>query len=309
VCASRRRNRKSGTRSPKKSKGAARANENESKTLLGKILNPKGVVVTVVALLVGWAAFQYKDSILNELVPKDKVTDSIRQSGGQPGIKLNGVDRARLSDEKYVFACADDCRLSREEKAYLNDSSTGNPYTLDELEDRNTPVNFATWKLLIQGNRAEVVQVLDVIPVDVTHPPTPSRTLFYLPAQGGGQNTIMGINFDDLAPKARIFEIPGYTFSQPYFSVNHIDLQDRETNTITFRAFTTKYTVRFKLDIQYQVGGAKGDLIVDNNGKEFEVAGYSCSSGKQLSYQSVYLYNRDAHRIEPGSPADVGNPC
>ena len=247
----------------------------QRRNVLHLLRRPRVWVTTAVTALLIAAGVVVRDIAVSELINKDAVADQIRTAEGKPAIQVVRVERFKLLDENQVFARPDGYTLSRSDENRVADLFSDHAIdVIDRAETVGVPVEIATWRLYLRGNRNQSVRILDIRqPV--------ARSMH---VTSGGIGT--------------------YVYGGPYFAEKTIKLSDREDQIIMFRAVTRKYDASFSLEIDYQLGDQKLTTTVDNNGQPFRVTGLACRNGR-LDYAHYYsLQSGKTYGIYPTNPDD-----
>ena len=280
------------------------------RNVLHLLRRPRVWVTTAVTAVLIAAGLVVRDIAVSELINKDAVADQIRTAEGKPAIQVVRVERFKLLDENQVFARPDGYTLSRSDENRVADLFSDHAIdVIDRAETVGVPVEIATWRLYLRGNRNQSVRILDIRPVNLHRNPPAGGTLFDVPPQGGEQTELMGIDVDTPQPVARSMHVTSggigtYVYGGPYFAEKTIKLSDREDQIIMFRAVTRKYDASFSLEIDYQLGDQKLTTTVDNNGQPFRVTGLACRNGR-LDYAHYYsLQSGKTYGIYPTNPDD-----
>jgi hypothetical protein len=148
-----------------------------------------------------------------------------------------------------------------------------------------------TLRLVVRGHSNQEVRILDIRPLAQRARPV-SGTLFSIPPQEGRPSMDMMLELDDPIPLLRTlviteaFKLKG---GRPFFESNSIRLADGEQDVLVIRATANRYSVEFKLEIRYLIGGDEKRTIVDYHGRPFAVSGMHCGQARGFaSYLRAY---------------------
>lgn len=170
-----------------------------------------------------------------------------------------------------------------------------------DLEDLSVQITL--------GNpRREQIRILDMKVIDVQRTAPLTGTLFYAPPQEGNADLMMMTDFDQARPQVDSIlpaEGPVYRPGQPYFDSHSISLSSGEQQVLMYRAHVTKYSVTFKLEIDYLIGSSEKAQVIDNAGKPFAVTGvHTNPTDGHWSYQQVFAMNGNFQYCAMTNPAD-----
>jgi hypothetical protein len=144
-------------------------------------------------------------------------------------------------------------------------------------------------RLILQGNRNEPVNILNVYPVNLRRTEPLNGVLFNIPgAQGEISNIKMNFNLDQLSPHALTVINNDVATNQPFFESHSISLVDGEQAVLVIQATTYCYDASFDLAVNYMVGGATHTDVVSNRGRPFQVSAYRVGKTSQLSYKQDF---------------------
>lgn len=171
-----------------------------------------------------------------------------------------------------------------------------------DLEDLSVQVTLV-------NPRREQIRVLDMKVIDVQRTTPLSGTLFVAPPQEGQADLMMMTDFDQARPEVDSIlpaEGPVYRPGQPYFDGHSISLGAGEQQVLMYRAHVTKYSVTFKLEIDYLIGGTEKSQVIDNAGKPFAVTGvHTNSADGYWSYQRIFDMGGDLQYCAMMDPTDL----
>jgi hypothetical protein len=147
-------------------------------------------------------------------------------------------------------------------------------------------------RVVLEGRRNQEIRILDIRPVGVRRTAPANGTLFYLPPQGSTPTMKMIVDFDDPLPVLRTAVIgqgDELVGTDPFFEEKTIRLRDRERDVILLRATAERYSVAFKLEVDYLIGATRKRLVIDDGGRPFRVTGMNCGAEPGIaSYASAY---------------------
>ena len=160
-------------------------------------------------------------------------------------------------------------------------------------------------RLILQGHRNEQLYILDIHPVQLHRTQPLNGVFFGIGAQGENENIQMAFNLDQLAPEA--LNVNGIQVTNvPYFKTHSISLSDGEQEVIILQAQTECYSARFKLAIDYMIGGQNKEVIIANNGSPFAVTGPRFGSNNAMSYKQMFLL-RGNFSVTPAGSAEMAS--
>jgi hypothetical protein len=117
-------------------------------------------------------------------------------------------------------------------------------------------------------------------------------TLFSIPPQGGAATMKAIVDLDDAIPVLRTVVLKNDYLpvgGRPFFEDNTIRLRDRERDVLIIRATADRYSVAFKLEVDYLVGAKRKKAIIDDRGRPFRVTGFHCSGEPGFAaYERAY---------------------
>jgi hypothetical protein len=150
--------------------------------------------------------------------------------------------------------------------------------------------------VIVQGNRAHTVRIVDIQPVPSCTQPL-HGALFYAPSAGADPTTQLNLNLD--TPRAPLsytesYEVNGVwivkTFSD-YFGHYTISLDPGEQFTFAIAAATQLHYCRFTLDMTVVDGTQTVVEPITDHGKPFQVTALYATDGSPdfSRYSAVYL--------------------
>jgi hypothetical protein len=143
-------------------------------------------------------------------------------------------------------------------------------------------------RIILQGNRNEVIRVLSITPVNLRRTAPLDNVLFDMYGQGEDANIQIGFDLDQPFPQALNVAEPDVFTSQPFFEAHTISMSNGEQAVLVIQASTNCYSASFDLAVNYMVGGAARTKVISNAGQPFRVSAYRYTRGGLLSYRQVY---------------------
>jgi hypothetical protein len=135
-------------------------------------------------------------------------------------------------------------------------------------------------RVVVEGRSNQTVTILDIRPIAVVRTAPVGGTLFSIPPQAGAPTMKMIVDLDDPTPVLRTVVLKnGWqpVGGRPFFEDNTIRLRDRERDVLVIRATAERYSVAFKLEVDYLVGAKRKAAVIDDRGRSFRVTGLRCS--------------------------------
>jgi len=205
------------------------------------------------------------------------------------------AEPAILEDQGYTMATPDGA-LPDPQLLHLltQDNVASSPEFLTAVQAMGgADVDDLSIQLIVNGNSAQGVNVLDIRPVRLQRARPLGGTLFYTPSQGGNATLRMMFDLDEPVPVARNIDDPpchevtqGDTTScvvtsdpypqqplaadggggavypgSPFFDNETIHLSDHEQQVINIRVQVTRSSATFDLEIDYIVGNASDSIL------------------------------------------------
>jgi len=236
-----------------------------------------------------------------------------------------------LDDQGYTMATPDGALPSPQLRQLMTqDSIATSPKFLSAVQAMGgADVEDLTIQLIVNGNSAQGVRILDIRPVRLQRAKPLGGTLFDTPPQAGNATLRMMFDLDEPVPIARNIGKPpcrmvtqGDTVQcvvtddpypqqpggdvdpgSPFFDNETIHLDNHEQQVLNIRAQVTQSFATFDLEIDYIVGNASGDihqLVVSDHGQPFRVTGMSPGAKPgTVSYQAAYLVNGGNYSMCP----------
>ncbi|MFJ9774055.1 hypothetical protein ACIRVF_22915 [Kitasatospora sp. NPDC101157] len=152
------------------------------------------------------------------------------------------------------------------------------------------PMAEDTIRFTLQGNRHSGVMLTD-IGARVIDRESPLAGTAYMAKSGGNAPALrIGLDLDELQPRARSYDDERRTLGGYYFDANGFSLAYRETTPVTVTVFAQRQLVRFVLVASYSVNGRLEHVeIKDRDGQPFVVSGIAARLAS-------------AYTSEPGTP-------
>lgn len=262
-------------------------------------------------LLVLGLAMGFGQQVGTEAVDVPAVKDQVRSMGADPeDVRLTVVSVDELGPLEVVTPAG--VRLSQRHRRFLKSWSytnmqPGGVFLSDvhrELMARGAAsLDNQLVTIKLEGRRNQKIFIDDIRPVEVKRGKPYSGTLVSFPDQSGGSTEKMILDFDDALPVARVSEdrIEGSPVRPggQFFRNRTLTLTDGAEEVIVIRSITSKWSVTFRLRIDYRIGGQRRHLIRDNGGLPFALSARNCTRlgrlGKdgpiapgQVAYQDVW---------------------
>lgn len=154
-------------------------------------------------------------------------------------------------------------------------------------------VGQANIQLVVQGNRQNLVRIINILPVEQCSAPL-HGTIFFAPGQGGQElSAHLYLNLDDPRLPASYTLPTSFKRYPDYFGQYSISLSLGQQFTIQIAASTQRQYCAFTLDLVVLDGGKTSVEPVSNHGRPFRVTPepVTGSNGKQSfsSYHDLYL--------------------
>jgi hypothetical protein len=246
-----------------------------------------GLIVSAIAAL----AVASLTSLPGQLFDLDAAKDRLR-----PGDDLAvRVDVLHLDDQGFSMVAPTDAQPTEAELAAIRS------FDLERIEQLSASFRRRGWfeleqltlRLALQGPSNQEVEIVDIRPIELERTPLLSGTLSYLPPQEGAASIALLLNTDELRPVMRAVagvdewgQVPG----EPYFETTTISLADRERDVVVIRASAQHTAVRFKLRLDYLLGGELKTIVIDDEGRPFRITPLNCVARGVATYQAVYEF-------------------
>lgn len=158
-------------------------------------------------------------------------------------------------------------------------------------------------RTVLQSDRNQRILVLNVQPVQVERSLPLNGTLFAIGGQGEDPNIQMGFNLDKPDPQA-VNVVGQRPTNTPYFEGHSISLDNGEEVVLIVEAETECFTVKFKLAVDYLIGGADKQEVISNHGKPFEVTAFRYGHNNIMSYKHIFALQGNFSATQP-SPSEL----
>jgi hypothetical protein len=259
---------------------------NEQKKPVAKILlwTTAATATAVIGLIVSGVL----PTLVNQIVNVPKLEDSMRQG---PDIiakeTLFNIDGTGDLPDVIGGNYQPSAQLVQELSRPMAATSTT---VIQQLTGSNsTAVDSTHIQLDLEGNRNEIVRIIDIHPVNLHRRAPLNGVLFDIGPQGADGDVQVAFDLDEPFPDAQTVNSMGMIQSPKYFDSNTISLTNGEHVVIVIRASTSCYDARFDLGVDYTVGGTQKSMtITEPDGKPFEVTAYRFSASGEYSYRQVY---------------------
>jgi hypothetical protein len=257
-----------------------------------------GLLVTALTTVVAGVL----TGIPGQIFDVEAVKDTVR-----PGPDFrHSVDVVYLDDEAYSVALRGAYRPTAGEAQLMRhlDNITA-PQLAEQLRAHGgVDVRDLTLRIVLEGRSNQEVRILDIRPVVTERRAPVAGTLFSVTPQAGAPTMKTIIDLDDPLPVLRTLVLKDGWLpvgGRPYFEDNTIRLKDRERDVLLVRAAANRYSVAFKLEVDYLVGAKRKTTVIDDAGRPFRVTGVHCGSKPGIaSYTSAYeLAEQGPLRLEP----------
>lgn len=246
-----------------------------------------GLVISAIGALVVASL----TSLPGQIFDLDAAKDRIR-----PGDDLAvRVDVLHLDDQGFSMVAPGDHPPTEAELAALRS------FDLERVEQLSAGLRRRGWfeleqltlRLALQGRSNQEVEIVDIRPTQLVRTPPIRGTLSYLPPQEGAATISLLLNTDETRPAMRAVtgidewgQIPG----EPFFETMTISLADRERDVAVIRASAQHTAVRFKLELDYLLGGELKSIVIDDGGRPFRITPLNCVARGVASYRAVYNF-------------------
>ena len=235
--------------------------------------------------------------IPGELIDLDSAKDRLRQG---PDLRAS-VNVIHLDDQGYSMAFADEYMPTQHQSQLmraLGDYEKREELSFDLRRSGGVDVERLTLQVVLEGRSNQEIRVVDIRPTDVERTAPLDGTLFSTPPQAGGASIVLLLDMDQPTPVMNVVagtDESGPVPGQPYFENNNIRLADREQDVLVIRTSAMKSTVRFRLKIEYLIGGDSKSIVIDDDGVPFGITPINCVRRGLVSYRKGYEF---------GSPKD-----
>jgi len=175
----------------------------------------------------------------------------------------------------------------------------GTPALLKQEHAQGVQVGAMLIRLILEGNRNQLVRILDIQPVQLKREAPLGGVLLDMYPQGGDGDIQMGFDLDKLAPQAVVVTGGDDLTNQFYFSSHTISLKNGEQVVLMIQAISACYDASFDLAVNYKIGtGATMTDVISNSSRPFEVTGLR---ENVESYRQVFALqsNYSATQLSP----------
>jgi hypothetical protein len=228
--------------------------------------------------------------IPGQLFDVEAVKDRVR-----PGPDFrHSVEIVNLADQGYRIAVPGRYRPTPKEARLAErlDGVTAPQLDAELRSHGGVDVQKLSLRIVLEGRSNEEVRILDIRPVAVRRTAPIDGTLFNVTPQGSTPTLRMIVDLDDAVPVLRTAVIgprDELIGTRPFFEEKTIRLRDRERDVVLIRATAERYSVAFKLEVDYVVGARRKRTVIDNRGRPFRVTGTSCTTEPGVaSYKRIY---------------------
>lgn len=129
-------------------------------------------------------------------------------------------------------------------------------------DPRFIPAGYALTKLTVEGKRSAAVSILDAsVEVEARLPPR-RGTLFVIPPQGEGDNTLIDLDLD--APRPGLVTHDG---RGPFFIGKHLTIDRGEVSVIAIESRATRHEYAWRLHLRLRYRGSDRELVVPPAGQ------------------------------------------
>lgn len=268
------------------------------------------ILTTLSGFLLG-ALSPLGSQVANVALDPDVVADRFR-SGDPIEVQFEQLHEGSRGWTRFAFP--DSLQLSAEEEQFLLagnargiDFEEYDAYYNDLVRSRGgVPVDFLSANITMTGARDQVVRIRDIrVVVDSADPPLVGGLLCdYI----GGADEPTIISQIDLDRERPIFEVSydGRSTWEPLVSSRSVTLERKEKVTFNLNVRTSTQSVRFHLALDYEVGGERGTVLIDDLGSPFAITARAASIGDYIdanAYRSVWTYDSNTGNFVKGSPA------
>jgi hypothetical protein len=245
--------------------------------------------IGLIASAIGALIVASLTSLPGQIVDLDAAKDRIR-----PGDDLAvRVDVVHLGDQGHSMVAAGDHPPTKEERAAIGSFNwEGNEQISAALRRRGWfELEQLTLRVALQGRSNQEVRIVDIRPTQIERTPPLGGTLYFMPPQAVGEVIQLLLNMDEPQPVMRAVQdvdewgpVPG----QPYFETTTVSLADREREVAVIRASAQRAAVRFKLKLDYLLGGELKSIVIDDAGQPFRISPLNCVRRGVASYRRVH---------------------
>ena len=164
------------------------------------------------------------------------------------------------------------------------------------FDPRFAPAGLALTKITLEGKRLATVAVLDMSVEIVERLPPRQGTLYYIPAQGGDDDTILDLNLDAPEPVPTAAGGGG-----PYFAGKHITLVRGELGVIDVQSRTTQHEFAWRLHLHLRYRGSDSEVTVPPAGSPpFRMTAFVAPG----DYRQQFVWNDNGDVVPHDCAAD-----
>jgi hypothetical protein len=243
------------------------------------------------------------------------VSDIFNRPEGMP-VQIELVSQS----PEYGFTQALSVPLSSPQLASLNSLNVNAPGYQDWFTSHGAAeVGGAQIELVVQGNRNNLVRIINIQLVDETCGKPLTGALFFSPPAGSEPSTLLTLNLDNQLERAGYYQ--DGRFHADYFRDSTVPLVRGEQHTFNINASTSTQSCKFALNMTVQDGAQKLSETITDNGQPFRATaplyrwhktgrftGFYSGFG---AYKSLYLGGvapRDVKLANSGAWDRVVNP-
>ena len=176
------------------------------------------------------------------------------------------------------------------------------PIFLNEEHTYGVAVGQIYIRVILQGNRNELIRILNIQPVQLQRGPPLGGVYFDIGGQGEEEDLQLGFNLDQPTPQAvSVSETSPDLLKELYFQTHTISLRKDEQLVLLIMAQTSCYDAKFNLAINYMVGNTEKTEIISNHGHAFQV---TSARNNFMSYRQVFALQGNYSAVEL-SPLEI----
>ncbi len=210
---------------------------------------------------------------------------------GSPA-RLISVDVQRNDTQGDTFIFPQRLQLTRSQLGQVNDWMTKDVLGASENFDPwarahgGVDPNYVNIRLILEGNRAHPVRILDMRPVGACQKPL-SGTAFISPPAGSDPSVVIGFNLDTPTPDAETYS-QSAGFGSNYFDAKTVSLKSDEQQVFEIVARTLTRYCHFDIEATVQDGSKQINEIFSNNGHPFKVSALAVDD-QRPDFQQLYV--------------------
>ncbi len=176
------------------------------------------------------------------------------------------------------------------------------PIFLNEEHTHGVAVGQIYIRIILQGNRNELIRILNIQPVQLQRGPPLGGVYFDIGGQGAEEDLQLGFNLDRPTPQAvSVSEAGPGLLKELYFQTHTISLRKGEQLVLLIMAQTSCYDAKFNLAINYMVGNTENTEIISNHGHSFQVTSVR---NNFMSYRQVFALQGN-YSVAELSPLEI----